>query len=218
LLAIRIRNVFPHAKVLVSIREQSAIIMSNYMQYLKFGGWHTPEVFLNPPSDTRQPVLTLRYWDYAKLTELYHELFGHENVLVLPQELMRKSPLEFVSRIASFAGVKQPDHVEEASIEVNPRRSHVAYYYLRRLSSLHRKSSANSYFPSVISPPIGRVIDSWLKHAISALTPESVENRVEKSLNERIREVVGAYYAISNRLTCKLIQTNLAELGYQCEP
>ena len=36
-LAERIKQVFPKAKILLTIREQNSVIMSNYMQYLKYG-------------------------------------------------------------------------------------------------------------------------------------------------------------------------------------
>src|SRR5688572_31265244 len=66
-LARRILLVFPQARILLVIREQNALIMSNYMQYLKYGGWHTPEGYLKPQSDGRKPDLSLRFWDYSRL-------------------------------------------------------------------------------------------------------------------------------------------------------
>ena len=47
-IAKRVNDVFAKPKVLVVIREQNALIMSSYMQYLKYGGWHTPERFIQP--------------------------------------------------------------------------------------------------------------------------------------------------------------------------
>jgi hypothetical protein len=216
LLAQRIRDVFPQARILLTIREQKAIIMSNYMQYLKFGGWHSPELFVRPPSDMRQPVLTLQFWDYAKLIRLYHSVFGRHNVLVLPQEILRRSPTEFVKRIAAFAGLKARDSIEFAQVEANPRRPHVPYYYLRKFSSLYRKSSGNAFFPSLIGPTAGKLIDKGLKTLFSALTPYRLEKRLEKSLFKRIELMVGDYYAPSNRVASELIGIDLAELGYPC--
>jgi hypothetical protein len=212
-LAERICRIFPNARVLLTIREQKSIILSNYMQYLKFGGWHSVEKFLQPPSDTRQPVLTLHYWDYAKLITSYHRIFGTDNVLVLPQELLRRSPLEFVGRIASFAGVQAPQQVP-AHKEANPRRPHAAFYYLRGLTALGRKSSGNAFYPSLLGVRLGRGLNSAAKSVFSAVIPRSLDQMVKNSLERRVEAIVGDYYRASNRQVVSLTNLDLKALGY----
>jgi len=215
ILARRIRAVFPKAKILITIREQNAIIMSNYMQYLKFGGWHSPERYLRPPSDARQPALTLQYWDYEKLVRNYHSLFGRENVLVLPQEVLRRTALDFVGRIASFMGLPSPKQVDSDK-EANPRRAHVASYSLRCLAVLARPSSGNSFFPSPLGSPIGKAVEGGSKALLAALVPPPLEHRMERYLSRRLERIIGDHYAVSNRRMIELIEIDLAQLGYKC--
>ena len=55
MLAQRIKEVFPRTPFFfVCIREQHSMILSSYMQYLRYGGWHSLKKFLSPPSDGRQ--------------------------------------------------------------------------------------------------------------------------------------------------------------------
>jgi hypothetical protein len=215
ILARRIRAIFPKAKILITIREQNAVIMSSYMQYLKFGGWHSPERYIRPLSDARQPALTLQYWDYEKLVRNYHALFGSENVLVLPQELLRRSALDFVGKIASFMGLPSPTQVE-CDKETNPRRPHVPAYFLRWLSVLARPSSGNSFFPSPLEPQIGKALEGGAKAFVGALVPRPLEHHMERFLSQRLARMVGDHYAASNRRTTDLIGIDLAQFGYKC--
>jgi len=215
ILARRIRATFPRAKILVTIREQNAIIMSNYMQYLKYGGWHSPERYIRPLSDARQPALTFQYWDYEKMVRNYHALFGSENVLVLPQEMLRRSALNFVARIASFMDLPLPAQVD-GDRETNPRRPHVPAYCLRWLSVLARPSSGNSYFPSPLGPSLGKALEGGSKALMAAMVPTSLDRQMETFLSRRLARMIGDYYAPSNRRTIELIGIDLAQLGYKC--
>ena len=71
----RIKAVFPKARILICIREQRAIILSNYVQYLRNGGWNTPEAFLKsssrwPPADNYVEVLGISHTGFNVLQRL----------------------------------------------------------------------------------------------------------------------------------------------------
>ncbi len=213
-LALRIRSVFPKARILITIREQNALILSSYMQYLKFGGWHSLERYLRPETDYRQPVLTLQFWNYARLIALYHEAFGEANVLMLPYEILKRSPDEFLAHIARFAGVPPPEKVDFGNIIANRRKSHVASYYLRRMTSLRRKTSANAFKPSLLPLPVGQLLDLGAKAIVTTLTPAAVERRMENHMAMTIKRAVGSEFAPSNVVAAEKSGFDLAELGY----
>ncbi len=213
MLARRIKAVFPKARVLVTIREQNSIIMSNYMQYLKNGGWHTPERYLQPFSDTRQPVLTLQYWNYDRLVSQYVSIFGPGDVLVLPQEMLRTNPREFLRRIAAFAGVAPP-RTFATGVESNPRRPHASSYLLRGLTFLNRKSSVNAYKPSILGRSAGKVFETSAKSLVRVLTPDAVEKHVQQSLTGRINAIVGDTFRESNRRLARKVDFDPADFGY----
>lgn len=213
-IARRIRDVFPQASILVTIRAQEALLLSNYLQYLKYGGWHTPESFLRPPENSRTPSLNLGFWDYERLSALYAQVFGRKRVLFLPQEALRREPLSFAMSLASFAGVEPPTRLD-SSREVNPRRQAVSTYYLRRLTWLRNKSAANAFAPPVLSKGIDRQFEIGVRKAVDLATPQWLDRRVLGSLDQRVRKAIGDQYLASNQRFAAEHGLDLAALGYR---
>jgi hypothetical protein len=125
----RIRAVLPNARILLIVREQFSMIMSNYLQYLKYGGWHDLEQYLYPPSDGRLPTLSIDYWQYDRLIELYLSAFGRDRLLVLPYEMLARNPEDYVRQICEFAGLPAPGHIDGGRRE-NRHRDYAAAYWL----------------------------------------------------------------------------------------
>jgi hypothetical protein len=184
------------------------------MQYLKNGGWHTPEWYVEPETDGRQPVLTLQFWDYHRLIELYSEVFGARNLLVLPYELFKNSPAEFVGHIARFAGAPTPAALDQTRTIANPRKPHVSSYYLRHVTAFYRRTSANAFMPSILGSKFGKVVDRGLKGLCTALIPTSLERKVEKTIEDRISKKIGSYFATSNLEASRHVGFDLRSLGY----
>jgi hypothetical protein len=104
-IAERLAATFPEARVLVVIREQAQMLVSAYKQYVKRGGPGTLEQYATSPSQQlRVPLFDFRFFEYHRLVGYYQSLFGAENVMVLPYELLRAKPLAFLERIGGFAG------------------------------------------------------------------------------------------------------------------
>ncbi|MBL8893463.1 MAG: sulfotransferase, partial [Rhizobiales bacterium] len=212
-LARRIKDVFPHARIFVTIREQRSMILSSYFQYLKYGGWRSLDGFLNPPCDGRLPALQLDVWSYGRLAQLYYTLFGRERVLILPYEMFVRDPAGYVSRICEFAGVSKAEKLPYET-KSNPRRAHVASYYLRWLTCINRSTSANGYFPHPFGRRIGKAIDRSVKTAVGAVTPASWEKKLENDFKARIERITGDRYRASNRRLVALTGLDLGSYGY----
>lgn len=213
-LAQRLKVVFPRASILLVIREQASAMMSNYMQYLKYGGWHTPEQYLDGDADNRMPTLTSHYWDYARLIRMYHDIFSPDRVLVLPYEMFRREPGEFLRRIGAFAGVAMTGSLPSGTIE-NPRRAgNATAYFTRHLTCLSVASSANAFYRS----PLGRIghgLNRIAKITLDGILPSPVERHVTRALEARINAVIGDRYAESNRTTATLIGIDLSAFAYR---
>jgi len=214
MLARRIKAVFPQARIFLTIREQRSMMLSSYFQYLKYGGWRSLEGFLDPPCDGRQPALQLDVWNYDRIAQLYYSLFGRERVLILPYEMFVREPADFVGRICEFAGVGKAEGLPYAA-KSNPRRAHVASYYLRWLTCINRSTSANGYFPRPFGRHVGKAIDRSLKIAVGAVTPASWEKRLENDFKARIERMTGNHYRASNRRLVALTGLDLEGYGYQ---
>lgn len=213
-IARRIKGVFPNARILITIRAQDELIFSNYLQYLRYGGWQSPENFLRPSRNSRTPSLSLAFWDYERLSATYEEMFGRSNVLLLPQELLRKDPQAFVRRLSQFAGVAMPEQINSRR-EANGRRRVAPSYFLRRLTPLRNKSAANAFAPPIIAKPVDRLLERSIRNLAELLTPQFLDSRVSRSLEQRVRRVIGDYYVDSNQRFAARHDIDFEALGYR---
>lgn len=213
-LARRIKSVLPEARVFVTFREQNAMILSSYMQYLKYGGWRSLEGFLSPPSDARTPTLDLQVWNYERLIRLYHEVFGPERTLALPYEMFACSPEEYIARICRFAGVPVASGLPTVKRE-NARRPHVTSYYLRWLTCINRSTSANAFFPRPFGAFAGKLLDRGTKIGLGMLVPRAWDDSLRNALAREIEARVGDTFRASNRRAAALTGLDLAGYGYK---
>lgn len=209
----RLHATLPDGRLLLVVREQRAMILSNYMQYLKFGGPHGIGGYMAPETDGRAPALDLDYWNYDRLAEIYVRRFGRNNLLVLPYEMLRRDPAGFVARICGFAGVEAPDGLAAAGRE-NASQNYVAATGLRLLSPLLRSSRGNGFAPSLLGRRLGQAVHLGLQHALGQLVPQALNERVRRSLLAQVEAAVGQRYGESNQRLAALTGLDLRSYGY----
>ncbi|SMP47730.1 Sulfotransferase domain-containing protein [Neorhodopirellula lusitana] len=214
-LAERLHAVFPNAKVFMVVREQNSMIMSTYFQYLLGGGIQSLDRYINEPFDGRLPMFSKHYFQYHFLIDHYQKLFGRDNVLVLPYELFRRAPKNFISQLATFSGARIPNDLPFESQE-NAGRNRVIEYHLRILAPLFVKSSLNSYSPIAI--PRARWSFKTMKAALGKLVPDSMHRKFVAAKRAEIASYTDGFYDESNKLTSQLIGTDLSEYGYSMGP
>lgn len=95
--ATQLQQLFPEAKILISVRSPHSLISSLYSQYLSQGGTSGMKGFLQESGE-----LIFKLYDYSYIISMYQDLFGSGNVLVLPYELLRKDHAEFLRVIEKF--------------------------------------------------------------------------------------------------------------------
>ena len=91
------------AKILLTVRSQLAVTRSIYIQYLKRGGRLSIERFLGYQPEPNYGWFNADVIHYGRLAQHYGALFGQENVLVLPQELMAKDRQAWLGHLFRFA-------------------------------------------------------------------------------------------------------------------
>ncbi|MBI3672217.1 MAG: sulfotransferase [Rhizobiales bacterium] len=214
-IARRLHAVFPEARVLLVIREQRAMLLSSYIQYLGYGGWYGIDRFLAAPSDLRAPTIDLRHWQYDRAIALYQEVFGADRVLVLPFEMFVRDNAAYVAAICRFMNATTPADLPAGRVE-NVSRPYVSSYCLRWLTCINRSSSANAFFPQFLSAGAGKLLDRGVKHAVDLLMPQAFERRLKRTLTEKIARRVEGLYAESNRRAALLSRLDLASYGYDC--
>ena len=209
----RLRSVVPQAKVLLVIREQRSMILSNYMQYLHFGGAARIESYLKGKNDGKVPALSPAFWQYDRLIALYQNAFGAENLLVLPFELFASDPPAFVERICHFVGLDPPKSIQ-SDTKANARPDYFAYNCLRYASPLFRSSRGNAFAPSLLGKKTGKAVHTTLQKWAGALVPVALNKRTKHALLRRIEKATAGLYCDSNRASSAMIGIDLAIFGY----
>ena len=92
------------ARVLLTVRSQQGIAQSIYLQFVKRGGRLSIAEFFSRLPEPGYFGFDPRSLEFGRIAQLYGERFGQENVLVLPQELLRKDRGAFLQLLFDFAG------------------------------------------------------------------------------------------------------------------
>ena len=121
IIADRIKEYFPDAKIFCVTREQKDMILSTYFQYLKVGGADSLQSYLTRKYDERRSGFTLESLKYENLISYYHQLFSPKIVLVLPYEMLSRKPADFVKRIGNFVSVGIDKNLINPAVKFNTR-------------------------------------------------------------------------------------------------
>jgi len=105
LIADNLASTFPGSKILIIIRNQFDYITSLYAFRVATKG----EEYKNLDNFVKFAGSKglFEHLEYHLLIEKYQALFGEKNVLVLPMEILIKSPNEYIERIISFIGISE---------------------------------------------------------------------------------------------------------------
>lgn len=218
-LADRIANTFPEGRVFIVIREQKSMILSSYKQYVKGGGPSSLKGYLDPPQPRRIPYFDFDHYKYDRLIKYYRDLLGISGVLVLPFEMFKRSPCEFVKQLGRFV---YPDRDLSSLIRKLPWDEPVNVGYSgpemaikRRMSMLiGERNSLNLH--SLV--PAGRLERGLFRAAkmvgVFNLVPRPMRRRQDRKLSSQVAQMVSDRYVDSNRQTAQLTGIDLTTYGY----
>jgi hypothetical protein len=215
----RLADVFSEARVLVVVREQRAVIVSTYKQYVQVGGACPLERFLDPPRSRseRVPLFDGRHFEYHRLVERYQALFGDDCVLTLPYDLFVHDGRGFVERIAAFAGRPIPGAVLDGlryRRRSNQARSALTIAAVRRLNKVSVRTEVNPA-PRAEWRPAER-LSRWIQRngALDGRLTRPLEERSQTRLRRIVDEWAGERYAESNRRLAELTGFDLGAYGW----
>ncbi len=216
-IAQRLFEVFPDGRVLMVVREQKAMLLSTYKQYVKAGGAMPLPRFLDPPVYRRPriPPFDLRHFEYHRLLACYGELFGRERVLALPYERLARDGLGMVAAIAAFAGARPAPGALEAlpfAARVNTATSAPAVMLQRVVNRLFVTSDVN---PMPLAPWKGA---AGLRRKVAELggrAPLAMQDRLESRLREQVARAAQGRFGESNRILGEMMGVDLAAFGYE---
>ncbi len=203
---------FPGADVLIVIREQKAMTLSCYFQYLSIGGTRSLETYMLDRYDRRIPGFSFANLDYLLLVERYRALWGAERVHVLPYELFAACPRAFLDRLERITG--RTIRVPESSLRVreNANLRPGAAYSLRWLNRFRFCASVNDYSPWCT--PLTRAAANAGFRLLSKLGSRARDARLLEHLRAKIEARVGDRFGESNARLAALCDLDLARYGY----
>lgn len=204
----KLKAVYPQARVLVTLRRQQAIALSMYREYVLGGGALPLSGFVGTGQEAPgySPVLRPEFLHYDRVISHYMGLFGSENVLVLPQEMLRADPAACYARLSAFTGARiDPDrprrqaHVGEGIVAMGLRRR-TNRLILRDPTRRGRQG-------------LDALFDRLLRR-LDRLVPAGWNARGEGRLKAAIAARYDGLFAESNARTAALTGLPLGDLGY----
>jgi hypothetical protein len=194
---------FPEARILITLREQRAFILSAFKEYVLGGGTYSLQRFTGVVENSREGfegICQLNALKYDLVVEHYQQLFGVENVSVLFVEKLSCEPKQFLQQLYQFA------KVDSDFYPLTTNKRHIGY----RGMTLNFKRICNRYVPHPdilqrMYPISWRVLSVCCKLS-NRYVPEIYHKRAEDSLKTQVGEIVGNYYNDSNRRLLKLLK------------
>lgn len=213
IIARRIKNIFPNAKILIVIREQVSCILSNYFESLKEGGTLNLKQYLNTKYDGRSPGFSPNYFKYHFLIEFYQAQFGKDNVLVLPFELVRDDKKSFLNILSEFMEENINLNPQVFNTKYNLKENHYINFKLRKLNN-YILSSSSLNGASGLQFHFLKVASLKLKDILYPLTPKKWDENLKTKLHQDIENWASGKFTESNKITSQLIGLNLETYGY----
>ncbi len=175
-ISLRLKETFPGGKILIVIRNQKAIIKSAWKHYLRNNGAQTIDRFIRKEGIKQgfTSILNMDRFQYHYLVRQYQKLFGRENVLVLPFELLKSNQKEFVNKVLVFSGsnkefkdkIYPPANVSRLPVELYIRNK-VGFYM-----------NADRYGDRRVF--LQKVLDK-ICPVVAKITPDRMNMAIEKS-------------------------------------
>ncbi|SPH23619.1 hypothetical protein DEA8626_02685 [Defluviimonas aquaemixtae] len=207
----RLKAIAPDARILISVRSQTRILTSVYMQYLLRGGTMSPQLFFAGDPELGFHGFRPEHFEYHRLIGLYQELFGEENVHVVTQESLAADMDGATRRLAGFAGNREFDGVLPTRRAVYaPSYPEYAVPILRRINKFQKSVLTPAPTIRIGTTPMGfyRIVGyilrrppfSWLMkdlHPVSRYVEQTFEGRFDAS-NRKLAEIAGHYLDLTD--------------------
>jgi hypothetical protein len=209
----RLKQVFPQAKILLIVREQNQLMRSLYKTLVVWGMPHTIKRLLHPHDTSMAPQFNMDFLRFDLATSYYQQLFGKDNVLVLPYEAFAENPKKFVEKIQQHAGIphnpafdKLPWHKR-----LNTNQT-LANLYWQRLLNLILLSSPFNYAGLFHSTETD--IHKRIARSKRNPLPRWTDHWFEDDFSQSVREAFHGQFGHSNARLQALTGLDLARYGY----
>lgn len=209
----RIKQLFPDARILLIIREQRQLMRSLYKTMVVWGMPHTIKRLLNPRDASLAPQFNLDFLRFDLATAYYQQLFGKDNVLVLPYEAFATAPKAFTHKILQHAGCTPTAAFKNLPWDkrVNKNQPLINLYFQRMLNLL---LSSPFNYAGILKSTEQRV-HQRIKRSKNNLFPSFTNNWLEDDFSQYVNSKFYGQFAESNEILEQLTGLDLASYGYE---
>lgn len=208
--ALRLRAAFPSAKILISVREQRALLGSLYGEYLRCGFSSTLERFLTQQTvnPNIEPPVDFSFYEYDRTQAFYEDMFGQNRVAAVPMEWTIADPSGLLAKINTLLGRNlQLPSTTQTTRQARPALSQWARSAQRFLNGFVPQDSRSMIKHGPFSP-------NSIGHRIDRLTPSWARQKGRDHQKRMINRLVGNHFAESNARFAQMSGFDLSALGY----
>ena len=206
----RLHATFPDARILIVVREQRASLLSHYREYIANGLYGDLARFIGGPElpPGFAPDCPLDHFEYDALVGHTQALFGTENVLVLPFEMLKKQREDFLAELYRFIGQAMPAMPDHPPQRVGAKGLGLAF---KRACNRINFGKADWARPrQSLAVRIVSTATSWLDR----LGPDAWHKAYDERLRQYVETQIGSQYAESNAHLEQLTGLDLSRYGY----
>jgi hypothetical protein len=208
-----IYKLFPKAKIIITIREQGSIFRSIYEHYLRKGGLANVSNFVVRDKEAFTPLFDFSYIEYDITVSYYQRLFGVDNVLVLPFEMLRLYPRTYIEKILSFSNLSQNiesiDGLDFAARNKTDRKLAAVLHFFRFLNLLDKPRNLNGR-----AALAKRNYVKFIAPKLVNICPSSLVRMHEERCNAVFNKHASQRVKLSNANLERITGLSLGEFGY----
>ncbi len=183
-------------RIIITIRNQCEVLESTYKQYVKSGGVLKFSEYFNFTSK-EVSYFNIEYFNYFNIINLYSQIFGRENVLLLQHEDLLYRSNVFFNSLFTFLETEPRDFSPELKENINKSLSrgatkllriinHFTYNSFRPSHLISRKLSTNLFYRILF-----RIASTERKKTFINTDYEKIINNFFYKSNQRIQEEFG---------------------------
>jgi hypothetical protein len=200
-----LKYLFPTAKIILVIRRQDDLLESLYKQCLRAYFCPTLNSFLNyahkrfedPSYFFSYPSINARQLNYYKYARNYAEVFGRDNVIILPYEMMKTDQMGFLNRLFDFMRIEPfyPKKNRNVHRSYSLLSCYIAFLLNRFVRVSGRESRLLRFIPN---EPFSSYLSKHSSGSLFYRTLDKVNRKL--SLNYMLEHIVDRIFYVKGNL------------------
>lgn len=218
-IADKLFNLFPRAKIIITIRNQFDFIISLYKQYISRGGTVSFKKRIGYDNGKIHPSyvlhdhrVNLEMFKFNNLINYYAKKFGEENILILLFEEFCFDKHKYLGRIFDFMGIKPRLDFDDMDALINKsygvNQVVIARIFNRFIASQFNR---NWIIPPVYIPYFGRLTALGMKKILKSKLSFWLLGDKDIKISEDIKNQIKSYYNESNKKLDEQYKLNLPD-------